>query len=236
MAKVLLLAIETLPGTAYGWSLWGENVPLERLIQPSRVVCWAAQWYGEKEVMFGSEWGVGHLAMLQRIWDLIAEADAVITYNGDKFDLPKLQGEFAEYRLGNPGPVASIDLYKTARKLGYMSNKLAHVAPHLGIGEKTKHTGFDLWQRVDEGDDAQALELMEKYNKQDVRLLARLYKRLRPFIKNHPFLGEEAGKCPCCQSSRVQRRGRRRTKAFFIERLHCQSCGTWFDGKRSKVK
>lgn len=235
MSKILLLDIETLPGLAYVWSLWGENIPLERLIRPGRVVCWAAQWLGEKEVMFGAEWeDGGRDRMLDRIFHLLAQADAVITYNGDKFDLPKLLGEFATEGLGHPGPSASIDLYKTVKKLGLQSNKLAFAAPHLKIGEKIKTEGFSLWAGVDAGD-YRAQNKMKKYNQQDTRLLGRLYKALRPFIKSHPYLGDKAGACPACGSSRVQRRGNRRTKSFLVERLHCQGCGAWSDGVRRKI-
>lgn len=236
MPNILMLDIETVPGTAYVWSLWGENVPLERLNTPSRVVCWAAKWVGKPTILFDAEWLHGHDHMLHGIWELLNEADAVLTYNGDKFDLPKLMGEFAAAGLGSPGPLTSIDLYKTAKKLGFISNKLEFVAPHLGIGEKVKHSGFRLWRGVDSGDPKAQAE-MEKYNKQDTRLLERLYKRLMPFIKNHPYLGEGRPEaCPACRSKRVQRRGVRRTKSFLIERLHCQACGAWSDGKRSKIK
>jgi len=235
MSKLLLLDIETLPGTAYVWSLWGENVPLAQLNTPSRVVCWAAKWVGEKGVMFDAEWEKGHDHMLHGIFTLLSEADAVLTYNGDKFDLPKLMGEFAAAHMGSPGPVTSIDLYKTARKLGFISNKLEFVAPHLGVGEKIKTEGFRLWRGVD-GGDPKAQSKMMKYNKQDTVLLEQLYLTLRPFIKNHPYLGEGGShECPACNSKKVQRRGVRRTKSFFIERLHCQKCGAWTDGVRRKA-
>jgi len=233
--KILMLDIETLPGTAYVFSLWDHHIPLERLKTPPRVVCWSAKWLGKKEMYFSAEWLHGRASMLERIHVLLDEADAVVTYNGDKFDLPKLMGEFAGARLRSPGPLTSIDLYKTARKLGYISNKLEFVTKHFGIGEKIKHEGFRLWKRVDQGDPI-ARRKMEVYNKQDVRLLDRLYKYLRPYIKNHPYLGQAKARCcPTCGSKKVQKRGTRRTKSFFIERLHCQACGAWGDGVRTKV-
>lgn len=234
--RVLLLDIETLPGDAYVWSLWGENIPLDRLKQPSRVICWAAKWYGKRGVVFASEWDDGRSGMLAGIHSLLSEADAVVTYNGDKFDLPKLMGEFAKDKMGSPGPLTSIDLYKTVRKLGYISNKLEHVAPLLGVGEKVKHEGFRLWKGVDEGCE-KARKKMERYNKQDTRLLEDLYTVLIPFITNHPYLHDTPPTaCPACGSDHVQRRGTRRTKSFVIERFQCQSCGGWHQGKRSKIK
>jgi hypothetical protein len=235
-AKILLLDIETAPTLAYVWRLYDENIGVEQIVKPTRMICWAAKWVGQREMIFGSEWMPGgREAMLAGIHALLAEADAVVTYNGDKFDLPKLMGEFAMAKRSSPGPLTSIDLYKTARKLGLQSSRLAFVAPALGIGEKIKHEGFRLWLQVEAGDE-RARKRMERYNKQDTRLLEKLYTRLRPFIRNHPYLGSvERGHCPSCESHRLQKRGTRRTKAFVIERLQCQSCGSWTDGVRRKV-
>lgn len=236
MSNILLLDIETAPTVAYVWRLYDENIGVEQIIKPTRITCWSAKWIGKPTMMFASEWTHGRSMMLRMIHDLLGEADAVITYNGDKFDLPKLMGEFAVEGIGSPGPLTSIDLYKTVRKLGLQSSKLQFAAPHLGIGEKVANEGFRLWRGIEEGDE-EARRKMERYNKQDTRLLEKLYKKLRPFVKNHPYLGVgRSDSCPACESTRIQRRGVRRTKSFLIERLHCQACGAWSDGKRSKIK
>jgi hypothetical protein len=236
MSKLLLLDIETAPTVAYIWRMYDENIGVEQIIKPTRVTCWSAKWVGRPGIMFGAEWHKGGRAgMLQRIHSLLGEADAVISYNGDKFDLPKLMGEFAVAGIGNPGPFASIDLYKTIRKLGFQSNKLAFAAPHLGVGEKVATEGFRLWAALEQNDPAARVK-MERYNRQDTKLLEKLYKTLRPFIKGHPFLGKtDSQHCPACESTHVQSRGKRRTKSFLIDRLHCQDCGAWSDGTRHKV-
>lgn len=229
--KILLLDIETAPGTAYVWNLFDETVPLERLITPGRMLCWAAKWYrGDWHV--ADERG-NRKAMLKSLHALLSEADAVVTYNGDKFDLPKINGEFMAAGLNPVPPVPSIDLYKTAKKFGYQSSKLQFVATHLGIGQKAETGGFKLWRDVMDGDE-KAWAKMLRYNKQDVALLEKLYTKLRPYIKTHPRLHASNGCCPACGSAKVQKRGNRRTKAFFVERLHCQGCGSWFDGRRFK--
>jgi hypothetical protein len=231
--KILLLDIETAPGTAYIWSLFDENIPLERLITPSRILCWAAKWHG-------GEWHQAderdnRLAMLKSLHALLSEADAVVTYNGDRFDLPKINGEFMVAGLPPVPPTPSIDLYSTVKRLGYQSGKLLFVAQHLGIGQKVATGGFKLWADVMAGDE-KAWAKMLRYNKQDVALLEKLYTKIRPYIKSHPALHAGGGTCcPVCGGTKVQRRGVRRTKAFTIERLHCQGCGSWCDGRRSKA-
>src|SRR5690606_8261523 len=142
--KILLLDIETAPAISYIWRMFDETVGLEQLIDPGRAICAAWQWYGNKTVEFGAEWDVGvpTTEWLHRLHAAMSEADAVVTFNGNKFDLPKLNGEFIRIGLGPPAPSASIDLRVTSRKLGYISGKLAFLGPYLKIGAKVKHEGF----------------------------------------------------------------------------------------------
>lgn len=232
--KILLLDIETAPATAYIWRLFDENIGLEQLITPSRILCWAAKWQGGKG--YQADERIGRIPMLTALHKLLSDADAVVTYNGEHFDLPKINGEFIAAGLDPVPPIPSIDLYKTVKQLGYQSNKLAYVAKHLGIGQKISTGGFQLWADV-LANSKQAWDKMLKYNKQDVVLLEKLYTKLRPYIKSHPSLHAptNGNGCPVCGSAKIQHRGERRTRAFIIERLHCQGCGAWSDGRRQKV-
>ena len=235
MPKVLVLDIETRPAKAYIWKAWDENIGYEQVIEPGGMICWAAKWIGEKQIYFASQWTDGNLTMVRRIHELIEEADAVITYNGDKFDLPKLHGEFILAGLKPPAPITSIDVVKHIKKLGFLMNRLAFIGPLLQVGGKIKHEGFELWRKVMDGDPV-ARRKMERYNKQDVRLLEKLYKKIKPFIKNHPHMGDQKHECGACGSNHVQSRGYRRTKFFKIQRIQCQDCGSWSEGTRTKVK
>jgi RNase_H superfamily len=232
--KILVLDIETRPAVAYVWRTFKENIGYEQVLEPGGMICFAAKFVDDPEVHFYSEWTHGHAEMVRKAHELISEADAVVTYNGDKFDLPKLQGEFLLDGLAPPPPVTSIDVIKHIRKMGFLLNRLAFIGPLLRVGQKVKHEGFELWANVLKGDE-KAQKKMEKYNIQDVVLLEKLYKKILPYIKNHPHLGKEARGCGACGSNKVQSRGHRRTKYFRIQRLQCTSCGSWQDGTREKV-
>lgn len=233
--KILVLDIETKPAQAYVWRAYGEqNIGVEQIIDAGSIICVGAKWLGDKVTHLFSDWEHGHDLMLKEIWLMMNEADAVLTYNGDKFDLPKLQGEFLLAGLGPTPPLTSIDVVKAVRKFGFFVNRLAFIGPFLGVGAKVKHEGFDLWVKVMQGD-VRAQRKMAKYCKQDVRLLEKLYLKVRPFIKNHPHMGINKHECGACGSNHVQSRGYRRTKSFKIQRLQCQACGSWQDGKREKV-
>jgi uncharacterized protein YprB with RNaseH-like and TPR domain len=230
--KILHIDIETAPASAYVWKMFDETVGLEQLITPGRMICWAAKWH--RGAMFAADERKGLKQMLQPLHQLLTEADAVVTFNGDKFDLPKVNGEFLAAGMSPVPPTPSIDLRRSTRRLGYISGKLQFLSGHLGLGQKIDTGGFKLWRDVMAGDQ-KAWARMVRYNKHDVVLLERLYKRILPYIKNHPVLYMGHGSCKTCGSKKLHRRGERTTKAFAIERLHCTGCNSWSDGARRKV-
>lgn len=234
--KILVLDIETSPTKAWVWKGWKENVHPDQIIEPGQTICIGAKWVGCKEKFLFSNWEHGHKKMLKLIHQMISESDAVVTFNGEDFDLATLNGEFIKYGFPPTPPITSIDLIKTVRKLRFFSNRLMFLGPHLGVGGKVKHEGFELWTKVLAGDEA-AIKRMSRYCLKDVVLTERLYKKLRPYITNHPYLSTTPRtSCGACQSKQLQSRGYRRTKSFIIQRIHCQGCGAWQDGTREKVK
>src|SRR4051812_42236790 len=111
-SKILTIDLETKPALAYVWGLWDQNIGLSQLVTPSAPICFAAKWLGDKKMHFYSDWDDGHEAMILAARDLISEADAVVGYNTDGFDLKKFRGEFLLHDLTPPPPVTSIDLLK----------------------------------------------------------------------------------------------------------------------------
>lgn len=228
--KILFLDIETAPSTVFVWGLFKQNVQINQIVEPGYTLCWAAKWADSNEILFSSVRD-GMENMLQRIYDLLGEADAVVHYNGQKFDIPTLNGEFLKVGLTPPSTYHQIDLLRTARsQFRLTSNKLDFVAQHLGIGSKVKHRGMDLWRDCMAGDE-KAWKQMARYNKQDVRLLPKLYKRLLPWIKKHPnhaLYGDmNRPVCPNCGSPRMLSRGFNNTQTQRYRRFCCKDCGTW---------
>lgn len=242
-SRLLVLDIETRPALAYVWRLFDENIGLEQLLQPSEIISIGAKWYGKPRFFYADVRYVDgkevspddRLLMLAMIRNLWSSADAIITFNGDKFDLPKLRGEFLRAGVNPPPPVASIDVRKTTSRMGFTSGKLAHVAPLLGCGDKLDTSGFKLWAEYLEGS-AEARTEMKRYNHRDVELLEAVYTKVRPYITTHPHLGDKAEQCPACNSTNIQQRGVRRTRLFWVKRIHCQNCGAWSSGAREKIK
>ena len=235
--KTLMLDIETYPHKAYCWGLFDQRIGLNQIVEAGRTACWAARWVGapKGEFFFGAEWD-GTKDYIGRIWDLLDEADAVIHYNGKKFDVPALNWEFLQMDGTPPAPYREIDLLQTVRqKFKPASRKLDYVAQQLGIGQKVEHEGMKLWQGCMDGDkDCQ--KRMEKYNIQDVFLLEELYEKLLPWMTNHPnrqLYSGERDTCPSCGGKHIQYRGYSYTNASKFRRFRCESCGSW--GKSPKA-
>lgn len=229
--KILLLDIETAPNVAFVWGLFKENIPLQRLVDSGYVLCWAAKWYGGDEIMFDSIFKSKPRVMLKRIHALLEEADAVVHYNGNSFDIPTLNKEFLLNRITPPSPAKQIDLLLTARsRFRFVSNKLDYVAQALGVGKKHKTAGFELWVKC-MNKDPEAWAEMETYNKQDVALLEEVYEVFKPWIKNHPnvglYLQDHDYVCPVCAGSSLAKRGFAFTANGKYQRYLCKSCGHW---------
>lgn len=229
--KILLLDIETSPNVAHVWQLFNQNVSLSQLRESSFTMCFAAKWYRQKGTHFFSYHNDGRENMLDAAWDLLNQADAVVTYNGNRFDIPTLNKEFVLQDLAPPAPYKSIDLYRVvAKQFRFPSGKLAYVADALGIGGKVGHEGHELWVKCLAGD-AAAWRKMEQYNKQDVHLLEPLYDRLIPWITNHPNLNLYDDTlpegCPNCGCGALTKQGFTTTGVGRFQRFKCSGCGTW---------
>jgi hypothetical protein len=237
VSRILLLDIETAPHRAYVWGLRNDYIPIDRLVEHGYTLCWSAKWLGERQMMFDSLRDSKAPAMLRRIHKLLDEADAVVHFNGRKFDIPTLQGEFVRHGMAPPAPFKHIDLLVTCRRqFRFASNKLDYVSQLLGLGQKAQHKGMALWYGCMANDPA-AWRVMERYNKQDVRLLEKLHDQIRPWIKGYPnqAMGSDERVCPKCGGQHHQQRQvfetatRRYAKFQCVTRQpHGGICGAWF--------
>lgn len=234
--RILVIDIETMAALMWGWGMYNQNFGVNQVKEHPYILCVGYKWVGEKETFCLNSWEMTQEEMLQRTLDLIKEADAIVSKNGIKFDIPWIRTELLRYKMAPLPPLTHIDLEKAAR--GYFRfhcNKLEYILQYLGFGGKLEHEGFGLWRKVQAGH-APSRRKMERYCKHDVRQTARLYLEMRPHIENHPALralGSEA--CPKCQSKDTKKDGIRRTKCYHIQTHQCNSCGGYFSGKMKKV-
>jgi DNA polymerase elongation subunit (family B) len=230
-ARILTLDIETKPALSRHFGMFNQNFSLAQVVEPVQLLSFAAKWLGENTVHHFSEWEHGTDSMVTNAHQMLAEADVVVWYNGDGFDMKHLNWEFARLGMPRPKPYKTIDLLKVVRReFRPLSKKLDFVASQLGLGSKTKHDGFGLWMRVIDGDE-KSRRLMERYCIQDVRLTEKLYLRLLPWLPsgvNLPLIANNDTGCPVCGSPKLKSEGDSTFTALTEYALYsCQGCGNW---------
>ena len=167
--------------------------------------------------------------VLKAFHDIVKDADAVVTHNGIKFDWKYIQTRFILHGLDPLPKIHHIDTCRLAKSnMLSFNNKLGYLGKWAVDDTKMQNGGWQLWVDVHNRCE-KAQRKMERYCKQDVRLLEKLYKKLRPFasnIPNHNLFIEEGIVCPNCGSDKLNRHGTRTTKTKIYSRFICRDCGS----------
>lgn len=227
--KVLFFDIETAPNLAYVWGKYEQDVIAFK--SEWHLLSVAYKWQGEDTVhcitMQGNR---SDKKLAKKLRDLFNQADIVIAHNGDAFDIKKAKARFVYHGLKPPSKFATVDTYKVAKQyFNFNSNKLNDLGQYLKVGEKVKHTGFDLWLGCMRNDRS-SWELLKQYNKQDVVLLEKVYNKLLPWMERHPnmsLLQNHTG-CPKCGNPNVNKNGYYANSMSLQQRWRCYKCGGGF--------
>lgn len=178
--------------------------------------------------------------VLEVLHDVLLNADVLIAHNGDEFDAKLTKGRMLVHGLPPLPPILSIDTLKVARKQFLLNaNNLNYLGSLLKVGNK-KPTKQGLWLKVLQGDPS-AIRQMVIYNKEDVRLLERVFLKLRPHIADHTnrqlfgTSGHGRLECPRCGSADVQSRGIHRAMTQTYQRYQCKACAGWFRERRADI-
>lgn len=238
--RILVIDVERQRGE---WRVrrWDPYPPkflhMDMLVERPRIMCFAAKWYGSDDMVYLDERGTsgkgvgGRKRMVKAMWELLNQADVVVTYNGERADFPWMQEEFMYLDLPRPMPYKSIDLIKVNRKrfaLPYRS--LRYLARETGTSGKMEHEGPDLWDLCAAGDIA-AWDQMRAYNEQDVRVTEELWLKLLPWLDGSTHMGVLIGddttrRCPNCGSAHLtQQKKPARAHVREYEAFRCDNCG-----------
>jgi hypothetical protein len=242
--KILLFDIETAPILAYVWRLWDENIGLNQIKEDWHVLSWAAKWLDDDKVMYADQRSSKKIsddkAILQQLWNLLNEADIVVTQNGKKFDEPKIKARMILHGMPPYSPVRHFDTWQVARnKFAFTSNKLEYLSKNLSTIKKLtrrKFDGFDLWAECLKGNKA-AWREMERYNKIDVLALEQVYKKLAPWDTsiNHTIYHTGDGHVCSCGSKDFKKDGFSYNNTGKFQAYVCKQCGTRMRGKENLV-
>ena len=246
--RILSFDIETAPNLGFVWQLWTEIRSMDMIDKDWYILCWCAKWLDEDEMIRGSLFNnedydtkpQNDKIILKKLWKLLDEADIVIAQNGIKFDRKKVNARFIMNGMKPPSPYKMVDTLRVARQhFAFTSNRLADLGKFLKLGTKVQTGGMKLWVDCMLGKQ-KAWDKMLKYCDRDVVLLEKIYKKLLPYITNHPnigtYLDENAKCCPNCGSKNLQKRGTAYTSVASYQRYRCNGCGAWSRGTKNTKK
>jgi len=235
--KVLIIDIETAPLLAYVWGLWDNNVALNQIKSDWYILSYAAKWLHDpsNKVIYNDQRGKKNIeddsSLLKEIWKLMDEADVLLTQNGKKFDVRKINARLIQHKLPPPSSFRQIDTMVIAKKVfGFTSNKLEYMTHKLNVqNKKLKHAqfgGFELWKECLAGNKA-AWDEMKEYNIMDILSLEELYHTLKPWDKTinfNVFNDDEENLCSC-GSNEFTKKGFVYTNSGKYHRYICDVCG-----------
>lgn len=238
LPKILVFDIETAPNVFHGWSMWNQNFSLDMVKDEWFILSYAAKWLGapENEVYYNDVRGrvseQDDKFLLEELWQLLNEADIVISQNGLRFDQKKVNARFVINGFPPPSSYKHIDTLVIAKQnFGFLSNKLEYMTGKLNVTFKkldhSNYAGFKLWKGM-MADEPEAWLECEEYNKHDVLSLEELYIKLAPWDKKHPnfslYFDEPEQQCRC-GSKDFKEDGYAYTSTSKFQRYRCTSCG-----------
>ena len=232
MAKIIIYDLEVSRSVVEGYgNRWDFKVI--KFIRPQELMCYSWKELGEKHVHFVSrhDFKTYH-EFVKSLQELLDSADVTIAHNGGSFDDKMANRFFVIEGLTPPKPRKTVDTLREARRyFKFESNKLDDLGQFLGVGRKETVGYADLEDDfMTDSPSRKTTKLMKKYNNQDVLLLEKIYYIMRPYMQNHPNMGDIEqinGVCPKCLSKDLKLEGTHARRNGRVQSYSCGNCGGW---------
>lgn len=240
--RIVLFDLETLPNLSEALKVWTNlsNFPGQTLrASITSIICAGYKTLGEKKVHCLNAWDFkawkkdvnDDKELCEKLYDILKDADCVVTHNGKRFDWKFLQTRLLFHKLPPLPKIHHVDTCHEAKKHLFMfNNRLNTLAHFLTDKEKLDHEGWELWVKV-HGRDPASMSKMTRYCKQDVLVLEEVFKKMLPVISSLPnqnlFNPMKEKVCPKCGSTRLESRGKYYSKTKTYRRYVCQDCRSW---------
>lgn len=237
--RILALDIETSPLHVSIWALGKQYVAPRQIKKDWSILAFAAKWVGDppnkmiymdqRTIKRGKE---NDSRLMKKLWQLMSKSDIILTQNGKKFDIKKINSRFVEMGLTKPSAYKQLDTYVINKKyFGFTSYKLEYLAEKLKLKHRKlkhkKYPGEELWDECLKGNQV-AWNEMEHYNKQDVLCLEDLYDKIKAWddsINFNLYYSSLESICKC-GSTKFKKKGFAYTSTGKYQRYKCVECGS----------
>lgn len=244
--NVFILDIETFPMELYAWRLGEQYLGTDNIKRDWSIAAWSVKRLGEpaNSLIYRDTRKEkdprNDRTILKDLWDVLNEADIVISQNGQAFDEPKIKARMMECNMKPYKPFKHYDTYKELKNIGFTSHKLGYLtdkfcAKYKKLSHK-RFSGLSLWIGCLQGN-LEAWNEMRKYNNYDVLSTEELYLATRGWSKEKAtpfFYGNVKRQCKQCGAFRLTLQGKDRTAKKVFHSMQCQACGKYQRGEEIK--
>lgn len=241
--SVLVLDIETSLMTAYVFNTGEQYVGYSDIKDDWYIMAWGAKWAGDPDskIIYKASYTGDDSKILKPLWDLLNEADIVLTQNGTKFDARKINARFMLNGFPPPKPYVHFDTFRLTKKVAsFTSHSLEYLSSKFCTKHKktshAKYPGKKLWVECSAGNhDAQ--DEMKRYNIKDVLSTEELYLKIKAWApESMPKVfdvTDNSLECSSCGYVGKMRVGKPRvSKSFSYVQHSCPECGHWQKAER----
>lgn len=244
--KILLLDIEIIPDLDKALKYWVKlsQFPGKTLkASVTSICCIGWKVLGERKTHCINAWDFPEWKtnvnddrpVLKAFMEVAKDADAIITHNGKGFDEKYIETRLLMHEMDSLQVPKHVDTRHLAKKFFFIDNKLQTLGEELCGDSKLSHEGWDLWVATHGGSknrkiDKKAQRKMEKYCKQDVILLEKIFEKMKHRMGGNNALPNfnhfsDSKCCPSCGSTNWHSNGFMYTAAEKRPRKRCRDCG-----------
>lgn len=234
--RILLFDLETSGMLCRVFGLFKQNIGVNQIVEGTHLLSFAAKYLGEPNIFYMDQRNEPDLKddskMLKVLWNLLANADVVISQNGKGFDEKVANARFVIMGLDPLPKLKHMDTLVMSRRFRFDSHKLEYMAKILDVPCKKlmnrKFVGMELWNEC-HARNPEAWKEMKEYNCADVLALEGVYQKLMPWgvgINLNAFHSENVYRCQC-GSVDFEKKDFDRTPTGKYMRLICKKCKAW---------
>jgi len=229
---ILYFDLETSHCLVAAWGTGKTFISSEQILKDRKILTISYMWEGESRptslVLDLNKHDIykfdddADKEMIIKFMEQVEKAKLLVAHNGRKFDIARLRARLVKYDLPDIAGIPLDDSYQFTRNIDFTSHKLDFICKILGLGKKKK-TSLDLWINIFFRKDKKALKYMAEYNRHDVVLLAKAYRKLRKYGQSHLNLAvsrENPNICPKC-GSKLWKKGFKISGIAKYQRYQC---------------
>lgn len=235
--KTLYLDFETSPIIGCTWVVYDAEV--FHILKDVNIISVAWSWDDEEEVYcislpefkgYKPGWmNVNDKKLVESFIPIFDRAEQIVAHNGKGFDFKLWRTRLIVHGFPPYPDMVEIDTKQWAKRFRFSSNRQDNVLRQLGSEERKMETDKNLhYYCLEKGE---RWDQMIEYNKQDVRGLKDMAKRMAPFVLNHsrvhiPPVGLVCRNSLCGSTNLKRTGGARPVKGGKKNNYLCTDCWT----------